>query len=153
MENSLELNELNEIKTLYERLIDAWNKRDANGMANLFADKGELIGFDGSIASGSKGIFSHLEPIFKEHQTPPFVSKIKNVRVLNSSAIIVRAIAGMIPPGETEFDPYLNTHQTLLAVKINNNWMIELFQNTPAQFHGRPELVEGMTEELKGEIE
>ncbi|MGZ4033139.1 MAG: SgcJ/EcaC family oxidoreductase, partial [Tumebacillaceae bacterium] len=29
------------------------------------------------------------------------------------------------------------------------DWQIALFQNTPAQFHGRPELVEQMTAELR----
>ena len=28
-------------------------------------------------------------------------------------------------------------------------WQVELFQNTPAAFHGRPELSEQMTEELR----
>lgn len=42
----------------------------------------------------------------------------------------------------------VNTHYTLIVVKKDGNWRIQLFQNTPAQFHGRPELVEQMTEEL-----
>jgi hypothetical protein len=28
-------------------------------------------------------------------------------------------------------------------------WRIALFQNTPAQFHGRPELVQQLTEQLR----
>jgi hypothetical protein len=31
-------------------------------------------------------------------------------------------------------------------------WRIELFQNTPAQFHGRPELVSEMTAELQQQL-
>ncbi len=38
---------------------------------------------------------------------------------------------------------------TLVAVKSDGKWRILLFQNTPAQFHGRPELVQQMTEELR----
>jgi len=55
----------------------------------------------------------------------------------------------MIPPGKMELDPQLNAHQTLIAVKENDVWRVELFQNTPAQFHGRPDLVEQMTKELR----
>jgi uncharacterized protein (TIGR02246 family) len=139
----------NEVQALYQQLIDGWNNRSARAMADQFAEDGEMIGFDGSQAIGREEIFSHLDPIFKEHPTPPFVTKVKNVRFLDSDAAILRAIAGMVPPGQSEIDPKLNTHHTLVAVKKDGKWRIALFQNTPAQFHGRPELVEQMTEELR----
>jgi hypothetical protein len=39
-----------------------------------------------------------------------------------------------------------------LWLKENNDLKIQLFQNTPAQFHGRPEIVEQMTEELREDL-
>jgi uncharacterized protein (TIGR02246 family) len=141
--------ESNEVQELYQQLIDGWNNRSARRMADQFAEDGEMIGFDGSQAIGREEIFSHLDPIFKEHPTPPFVTKVKDVRFLGLDVAILRAIAGMVPPGQSDLDPKLNTHHTLVAVKNDGKWRIALFQNTPAQFHGRPELVEQMTEELK----
>jgi len=138
-----------EVQALYQQLIDAWNNRSARAMADQFTEDGEMIGFDGSQAIGREEIFSHLTPIFEEHPTPPFVTKVKNVRFLSSDAAILRAIAGMVPPGQSDIDPKLNTHHTLVAVKREGKWKIALFQNTPAQFHGRPELVEQMTKELR----
>lgn len=137
------------IKKVYERLIEAWNNRDAEGMANLFTEHGESIGFDGSQSIGPAEIFSHLSPIFRDHPTARFVSKIKDLRFIGENAAILRAIAGMIPPGKSDLNPAVNTHHTLIVINNSNEWKIELFQNTPAQFHGRPELVEQMTEELK----
>ncbi|OEH56334.1 DUF4440 domain-containing protein [Oceanobacillus sp. E9] len=137
-----------EVQKLYQTLIDAWNKRDAEGMASRFAEQGVQIGFDGSKLVGKKEILSHLVPIFENHPTPPFVTKVKNIRILGNDTAILHAIAGMIPPGKKEIDPSVNAHQTLVAVKKDDEWQIELFQNTPAQFHGRPELVEEMTKEL-----
>lgn len=137
-----------EVQNLYQTLIDAWNKRDAEGMASLFTAQGVQIGFDGSKLVGKKDILSHLVPIFENHPTPPFVTKVKNIRILGNDTAILHAIAGMIPPGKKEIDPSVNAHQTLVAVKKDDEWQIELFQNTPAQFHGRPELVEEMTKEL-----
>lgn len=138
-----------EIENLYRRLIDAWNKRDAKGMAEQFAEQGVQIGFDGSKGIGPQEIYSHVVPIFENHPTAPFVTKVKSVRALGTDTAILQAIAGMIPPGETDIEPTVNAHQTLVAVKKDNDWKIELFQNTPAQFHGRPELVEQMTDELR----
>ncbi len=55
----------------------------------------------------------------------------------------------MIPHGQSDIEPALNTIQTLVAVRHDGAWRIALFQNTPAQLHGRPELVQQMTEELR----
>lgn len=138
-----------EVRDLYQKLIEAWNKRDAQGMAEQFAEQGVQIGFDGIKVIGQAEIFSHLEPIFEDHPTAPFVTKVKDIRPLGTDAAILHAIAGMIPPGKADIEPAANVHQTLIAVKKDHDWHIELFQNTPAQFHGRPELVEQMTEELR----
>ncbi|MBN3527379.1 SgcJ/EcaC family oxidoreductase [Paenibacillus apiarius] len=143
----------NEVRALYQQLIEAWNNRSARAMAELFAEEGELIGFDGSQVLGRNEIFAHLEPLFEHHPTAIFVSKVKNVRVLGSEIALVRAIAGMVPRGQSDLNPDVNAHQTLVAVKDEGNWRIQLFQNTPGQFHGRPELAEQMTEELRQLLE
>lgn len=138
-----------EVQNLYNTLIDAWNRRDAQGMSDPFAGHGVQIGFDGSKLIGKEEIFSHLLTIFENHPTAPFITKVKEIRSLGTDAAILYAIAGMIPPGKSDIEPTVNAHQTLVAVKKDNGWQVELFQNTPAQFHGRPELVEEMTEELR----
>ena len=137
------------VREVYETLIRAWNNRDANIMASLFTEHGESIGFDGSQSVGPHEIFTHLSPIFKDHPTAEFVSKVKDIRFLGNDVAILRAIAGMIPPGKSDIQPEVNTHHTLVLVNNSKGWQIELFQNTPAQFHGRPELVEQMTNELR----
>ena len=141
-----------EVKKLYQKLIDAWNKRDAKGMAEIFTEQGIQIGFDGSKVIGRQEILSHLEPIFLNHPTAPYVTKIKEIRALGANAALLQAIAGMVPPGKTDIEPTVNAHQTLVAIKNDHGWQIELFQNTPAQFHGRPELVKQMTGELRESI-
>ncbi|ARJ37525.1 DUF4440 domain-containing protein [Sporosarcina ureae] len=140
---------VDEINSLYRRLIDAWNNRDAKGMAELFTEQGTQIGFDGSKMVGRQEILSHLASIFENHATAPFVTKVKEVRAIGTDTAIVQAIAGMIPPGKTDIEPTVNALQTLVTVNKDGNWKVELFQNTPAQFHGRPELVEQMTDELR----
>jgi uncharacterized protein (TIGR02246 family) len=141
--------EMNQVHDLYQRFINAWNHRSAEDMAQQFTENGELIGFDGSEENGRSDILSHLKPIFVDHHPPPYVGKIKSVRFLNPDVAILRAIAGMVPPGKTEIEPTLNAHHTIVARKFDSGWLIELFQNTPAQFHGRPELVQQMTNELR----
>jgi uncharacterized protein (TIGR02246 family) len=66
---------------------------------------------------------------------------------------VLRAVAGMVPPGQSDIEPAVNAVQTLVAAKHDGQWRIALFQNTPAQFHGKPELVQQLTEELRQLLE
>ena len=137
-----------ELEKLHTDLLTAWNKQDARKMAALFTDNGICIGFDGSQYNGKNEIETEIGKIFKHHQTADYVWKVKEVRFLRSEIAILRAVVGMIPPGQKGINPATNAIQTITAVKKDDVWKIELFQNTPAQFHGRPEMVEELTKEL-----
>jgi uncharacterized protein (TIGR02246 family) len=137
-----------EIELLHQRLLLFWNSQDASGMASLFCENGNTIGFDGSQLNGQNAIKTELEKIFAHHKTASYVWKVEEVRFLSDNVALLRAIIGMVPPGKNEINPGTNAVQTLVATFDNGTWRISLFQNTPAQFHGRPELVENMTREL-----
>ena len=135
---------------LYGDLLAAWNRRDAAGMARLYAARGSQVGFDGSTANGPQEIEAHLAPIFANHPTAAFVGKVREVRALGPDAALLRAVAGMIPPGQSDIIPEANAIQTLVASRdADGRWRVELFHNTPAAFHGRPEEREKLTQELR----
>jgi uncharacterized protein (TIGR02246 family) len=138
-----------DVIALYRDLITAWNRRDAAALAALFLADGDVTGFDGSMLNGATEIQSSMAGIFAEHQTPPYVAKVRGVRLLAEGVAIVRAIAGMAPPGGRELDPGLNAVQTLIAVRDTSGWRIASFQTTPAAFHGRPDAVAKLTRELQ----
>ena len=138
-----------EIRALYGQMLDQWNKRNADHIAALFAEEGHLIGFDGSPINGRAEIASTMGQIFADHLTATYVGKIRAVRALTPEVTILRAVAGMVPPGQSDLNPAVNTVQTLVAAKRDGKWQIELFQNTPAQFHGRPDMAQQLTEELR----
>ena len=139
----------NDVRTLYDQLIGAWNDHDGEAMAEPFAEDGVIIGFDGSISSGRETIGAEMSTIFADHETARYAVKVQSVRPLGPQAMILRAIAGLVPPGQTSINSETNSHQTLIAEKQQGQWRIVLFQNTAAQFHGRPQLVEDMTQELQ----
>jgi uncharacterized protein (TIGR02246 family) len=136
------------IQKLYEQLLTFWNIQDANGMSSLFLANGNIIGFDGSQLNGQTSIKTELEKVFANHKTASYVWKVEEVRFLSTDIALLRAIVGMIPPEKKEVNPATDAIQSLIVVLENETWKISLFQNTPAQFHGRPELVENMTSEL-----
>ena len=137
------------IAALYRQLLDSWNRRDASAFAALFDDDGQSIGFDGSPMGGRDEIATTLGQIFADHVTATYIGKIRDIRLLASDAALLRAVVGMIPPGQADINPAVNAMQTMVAVNRAGEWRIALLQNTPAQFHGRPEVAEALTQELR----
>lgn len=139
----------NEVIALYEELLGGWNERDAPGMAQLVLPNGYMIGFDGSELIGPAEIENSLKDIFANHPTGSYVHKVRDVHFLTGDIGVLRAVAGMIPANQTELNPQINAIQTLVAKRESGEWRVAVFQNTPAAFHGRPELAEALTAELK----
>jgi uncharacterized protein (TIGR02246 family) len=137
------------IRGLYHQILEGWNNASSEQFAAPFAPDGEAIGFDGSRHAGRVGIASDIQRIFANHKTATYVAKIKSVRLLAPGSAALRAIAGLVPPGQPDIRPELNAVQILVATVSDGRWQVAIFQNTPAQFHGRPELVKAMTEELR----
>jgi uncharacterized protein (TIGR02246 family) len=140
------------VRGLYRNLLAAWDRRDAATLAAGFAGDGLLVGFDGSMVDGRAEIQDHLAAIFAAHKTPAYVAKVRTVRFPAPDAAILQAVTGLVPDGASDLNPALNAVQTLVAARQGGKWRIVLFQNTPAVFHGRPEEVAALTEELRREL-
>jgi len=137
------------VRALYIALLHAWNERDAAGFAAQFLEDGSIIGYDGSIVDGQAEIARHIGDIFRQHETPIYVQRIKRVRFLTPDIAILRSYVGMPTVPTLVINPALNSIQSLVAQRLAGAWRVALFQNTPAQFHGRPDLVAAMTEKLQ----
>jgi uncharacterized protein (TIGR02246 family) len=138
-----------DIRGLYERMIAGWNAGDAAAMTRDFADDGEIVGFDGSEVSGRERIASYLAAIFAGHKVASFVTLVREVREIAPGVMLLRAHAGMVPPGKSEINRATNAVQTLIAVRDDDRWQIALFQNTPAAWHGREDDADALTAELQ----
>ena len=141
------------VRLVYQHLLQAWNNMNAKEYAGLFDKEANLTGFDGSQANGREDILAHLSGVFENHKTGKYVSKVREVRFLDSEIAILRAVAGMVPAGQKDINPAVNAIQTAVFHKQGDKYRIVLFQNTPAAFHGRPEDVEKLTAELRKELE
>ena len=141
-----------EITSLYRALLIAWNVQDAEAFAAPFTDDGGIIGFDGSEVNGRAHIAGQMAAIFNDHATGTYVGIVRDVRRLGDDAALLRAVSGVVPAGQRDVNPALNAIQSLIARRTEGRWQIVLYQNTPAQFHGRPELGEALTEDLRAEL-
>jgi uncharacterized protein (TIGR02246 family) len=138
-----------QIRALYEQFISGWNQRSGAAVAAAFADDGDVISFDGTVHSGRLSIAADMRRVFADHVTPTYVSVVRAVRSLADRVAVLHAVAGMVPPGETDLDPRLHTVHTMIAVDDGRRWRIAVLQSAPARY-GRPEAGEALTQELRG---
>ena len=132
----------------YENLLRAWNARNPHAFAAAFTADGSAVGFDGSQMNGRDEILSALRVVFDSHPTASYVAKIREVRILPGDSVLVRAVAGMAPTGMPDLNPAVNAVQTIVAVREGDAMRIALLQNTPAAYHGHPEMSARLTQEL-----
>jgi uncharacterized protein (TIGR02246 family) len=142
-----------ELANLYRALLGAWNSYDESDFAAAFAPNGTMIGFDGSTVTGREEIRSHLSSIFSDHQPARYVGKVQEIKRFPPDVAFLRAHVGMVPPAASELEPATNAIQTLLAVKGGGELQIQLFQNTPAAFHGRRDAARRFTADLAEVLE
>lgn len=133
---------------LYRRLIDGWNAHDADEMGAALLGDSLVIGFDGSQMVGREEVVTGLSDVFADHEGARYVTKVRSVTPLGADTVLLHAVAGMVPPGASEIMPERNSIQTVVACRSGDDWSVALFQTTPAQFHGRPELSQALTAEL-----
>jgi uncharacterized protein (TIGR02246 family) len=137
-----------EVTELYGRLIDGWNAGDAAAIAAAIANDGLVIGYDGSEMTGREQVANQLGQIFADHRTAAYVTKIRSVKALGADSALLHAVVGMVPPSGAELMSDRNAIQTVVAHLGDDGCSVALFQTTPAQFHGRPELSKALTAEL-----
>jgi uncharacterized protein (TIGR02246 family) len=141
-----------QVRELYRRLIEAWDKRNARDYTLAFAEDANLVGYVGSEVQGQAKIGSHISEIFSHHQTASYVTLVREVRRITDDVWLLRAEVGMIPPGKEELNPERNAVQVMIAARKGGEWRIALFQNTPAGWDGRKEDSEKLSAELREAI-
>lgn len=142
-------NDESAVKALYQQILDSWNAQDAHTYMSLFDEKAHLIGFDGSQMQGRANIESTLGSIFADHPTARYIAIIRDIRFLSPEIALLKADVGMVPREQSDINPDANAIQTLVATRQDGQWLASLFQNTPAQFHGRPDLSDALSAELR----
>jgi uncharacterized protein (TIGR02246 family) len=134
---------------IYNELLSAWNRRDATAFAANFDEHGEVIGFDGSETSGRASIQLEMGRIFADHETGEYVGIVRSVMQVSPRVTLLRAVAGVVPAGQPDLNPALNSIQRMVLTQGDGRWQIVSYQNTPAQLHGRPAELEKLTNELR----
>ncbi len=138
------------IRALYQQQMDGWNRGDGNAFAAPYTEDADFIGFDGTHLKGRREIASWHQALFDTFlKGTRLVGKVRSVRFLTSDIAIMHAVGGTVMPGQSDLEPERNSIHMIVAIKRDGEWRFTAFQNSRAQFIGRPELAQQLTEELR----
>jgi len=141
------------IRILYKQMIDGWNNGSGNAFAVPFTDDSDFIGFDGTHMKGRQEIASFHQMLFDSFvKGSRLVGKVRGIRFLSSDVAILIAVGGTVMAGKSDIEPERNSIHTLVAIKRDSKWHFTAFQNSRAQFIGRPEMALALTDELRREL-
>jgi uncharacterized protein (TIGR02246 family) len=141
------------IRNLYQRTIDGWNKASGDAFAAPYTGDSDFIGFDGTYMKGRQEIASFHQMLFDRFlRGSRLIGKVRSIRFVTVDVAIMIAVGGTVMAGQSDIEPERNSIHTIVAVKRNNNWYFTAFQNSRAQYIGRPEAVQVLTEELRQEL-
>jgi uncharacterized protein (TIGR02246 family) len=127
-----------EVRALYQRLMDGWNRGSAEAFATPFADEFDFIAFDGVRFRRREELVNFHEPLFRTHlRGTRLVGAVTDIRFLGKNAAVLHAEGGTIPRGKAHPAPERNSIQTLVAQKSDGRWELVAFQNTRVRPIGR----------------
>jgi uncharacterized protein (TIGR02246 family) len=119
------------VRTLYQQLMDGWNKGSGEAFASVFTKDGDLVAFDGNHFHGRAEIAHFHQELFdKWMKGSRLVGQVKDVRFLSPEIAVMHAVGGTVLRGKSQPAPERDSIQTLVAVQEAGEWRVAAFQNT-----------------------
>ncbi len=114
------------------RLVAAWAKNDADGVANVFTEDGIMILPGDVFKKGRDEVRAFMAAAY----AGPFkgtgvTGRPVDVRFASDDVALLRTHGGILAPGETEIDPELAVRSTWVVVKRDGQWQLAAYQNSP----------------------
>ncbi|MEV0695582.1 SgcJ/EcaC family oxidoreductase [Streptomyces sp. NPDC050388] len=114
------------------RLVAAWSKNDADGVADQFTEDGVMILPGDVFKQGREEIRSFMAAAYAGPFKGTGVTGAPvDVRFVSDEVALLRTHGGILAPGETEIAPELAVRSTWVLVKQDGEWKLAGYQNSP----------------------
>ena len=126
------------VRSLYQELMNGWNRGSGEAFAAAFAHDGDLVAFDGTYFKGREEIAPFHQELFdKWLKGTRLVGKVEEVRFLSPEVAVMHAVGSTVMRGKSEPSPERDSIQTLVAVREKDDeWRLAAFQNTRVRHMG-----------------
>jgi uncharacterized protein (TIGR02246 family) len=114
------------------RLVAAWAKNDATGVADVFTEDGILI-LPGDVYKTNR---EEIRAFMAAAYAGPFkgsgvTGRPVDVRFVSDDIALLRTEGGILAEGQTEIAPELAVLSTWVVVQQNGEWKLAAYQNSP----------------------
>lgn len=114
------------------RLVAAWAKNDASGIADAFTEDGTMI-LPGDVYKKGRG---EIRAFMAAAYAGPFkgtgvTGTPVDVRFVTDDVALLRTHGGILAPGQTEIAEELAVRSTWVVVKKDGEWLLAGYQNSP----------------------
>lgn len=83
-----------QLHSLYQQLLDGWNKGSGEAFGIPFAQDSDLVGFDGTHLKGKGEIITFHQNLFNYYvKESRLVGRVKTIRFLSSEVSLMHAIS------------------------------------------------------------
>jgi uncharacterized protein (TIGR02246 family) len=114
------------------RLVAAWARNDARGVADVFTEDGILILPGDVFKQGRDEIFSFMSAAYAgPFKDSGVTGRPVDVRFVSDDVALLRTHGGILAKGETVIAPELAVRSTWVAVRRNGQWQLAGYQNSP----------------------
>jgi uncharacterized protein (TIGR02246 family) len=126
------------VRGLYRQFMDAWAQGNGAGLAAVFTQDGDLVGFDGTHLKGRQEIAPFQQRLFdKWLKGTRLVGEVTDVRFLGPDVALMHAVSGTVMRGKHAPAPERDSIQTLIATREEgDDWRLAAFQNTRLRLMG-----------------
>jgi uncharacterized protein (TIGR02246 family) len=122
------------IRAHYQKMLDAWS--DAKAYASCFTSDADYIIANGMLEKGWQEIIAGHEIIFSAWaRNSHLEGTIQSVRFLTGDVAFVIANGYIAFDDNRSSDDNKRTIYSLIAQKINGEWLFAAYQNTPIERH------------------
>lgn len=120
------------VATLPQQLVAAWVDQDGDGIADLFTEDGTLI-LPGVFRQGREDIRVYFKDAFNnQYRGTQVVGTPLGLRFFGPDAALLLSAGGVLAAGETEVSDGQAIRASWFAVRVNGEWKLAAYQNTPA---------------------
>lgn len=120
-----------QIRTLYEELMQAWTDGDAHAYGACFTPDADYVSYDGTRAAGRARMVANHDRLFRGVVAgSALVGEVESIRYLRPDVAIVHANGSVLMPWRRKLPRRRFSRQTLVAVRTSEGWRFEALHNT-----------------------
>lgn len=119
-----------EIRRLYDRLLDAWTRGDALAYGDTFTPDVDYVPFDGSRSVGRQAVVDNHDRLFRGVLSgSALVGEVETIRYVHPDVAVVHTFGSVLMPWRSTLPDRRLSRQTLVAVRTSEGWRFTAFQN------------------------